>query len=289
MTVVSKAMRVVARAVPRLVLLGSALFFAAPLLALARYSLQNVPTILLGWSTLFDKWSFAGVTTVFGEEAFWTSLRLSLTLAAGTVVLTLGLLVPTALWVHIRLPRARALLEFVTVLPYMVPAIALVAGIMVIKPHARWFLDSDLALVPFYVVLALPFTYRSLDTGLRSIDLRTLVEAGRSLGAGWLLTMRRVVLPQLRAAILSATFLTVAVVLGEYTLANTLLIQSLPPYQEVFVGREPQAGYALNLLALAATTFLFVVLGFLTRPRHRRSALTRSVTAPHPTTPETLP
>ena len=268
---------VVAKSVPRLVVLVCSLFFAAPLLALARYSFQNVPTILLGWSTLFDKWSVTGVTAVFREEAFWSSLRLSLTLAAGTVVLTIGLLVPTALWVHLRLPRARALLEFITVRPYMVPAIAMVAGIMIIKPHARWFLNSDLALVPFYVVLALPFTYRSLDTGLRAVDLRTLVDAGRSLGAGWPRTMVRVVLPQLRVAIISAVFLTVAVVLGEYTLANTLLIQSLPPYQELFVGREPQAGYALNLLALASTTVLFAVLALVTRPRRRQSSLVRAI------------
>lgn len=255
------------RLVPNLVLIASAIFFVLPLLSLARFALQNVPTVLLGWDTLFDKWSLSGVTAVFDEPQFWVSLRLSLKLAFGTVFLTLFLLLPTAIWVHLRVPKARSFVEFVTVLPYMVPAIALVAGIVVIKPQARWFLNSDLSLIPFYVVLALPFTYRSFDAGLKAIDLRTLVDASRSLGAGWVSTVFRVIVPNMRTSIIYASFLTAAVVMGEYTLADTLLIESLPPFQQKFVGREPQAGYGLNLLALVATTSLFVMVTLLTRKR----------------------
>ncbi|MCB0998979.1 MAG: ABC transporter permease subunit [Acidimicrobiales bacterium] len=255
------------RLAPNLVLLASALFFTFPLLSLARFALQNVPTVLLGWDTLFDKWSISGITAVFDEPQFWESLRLSLKLALGTVFITLFLLLPTAIWVHLRVPKARAFVEFVTVLPYMVPAIALVAGIVVIKPHARWFLNSDLSLIPFYVVLALPFTYRSFDAGLKAIDLRTLVDASRSLGAGWGATVFRVLVPNMRSSIIYASFLTAAVVMGEYTLADTLLIESLPPFQQKFVGREPQAGYGLNLLALVATTLLFAMVTLLTRKR----------------------
>ena len=154
-----------------------------------------------------------------------------------------------------------------TVLPYMIPAIALVAGIKIIQPHARWFLNSDYSLIPFYVILALPFTYRSLDAGLKAIDLRTLVDASRSLGAGWGSTVFRVVIPNLRTAIISASFLTAAVVIGEFTIADTLLKETLPRFQATFVGREPQGGYGLNLLALIVTIGLFVTLSVLTKKR----------------------
>ena len=188
-------------------------------------------------------------------------------LAIGTVVLTLGLLLPTAIWVHLRLPRARPLIEFLTVLPYVVPAIALVAGIKVIQPHIRWFLNSDYSLIPFYVVLALPFTYRSLDAGIRALDLRTLVDASRSLGAGWGTTLRRALVPNLRTAIISAAFLTTAVVLGEYTIANVLLRSTLPTFNQGFRATEPQGSYGLALLTLVATTALFALLSVLTRKR----------------------
>ncbi len=255
------------RLVPNVILVATSMFFLAPLLTLARYSLQNTPTFLLGASTLFKRWSLKPLTLAFHEDFFWSSLKLSLQLAIGTVALTLLLLLPTAIWVHLRVPKARAFIEFLTVLPYMIPAIALVAGIIIIKPHARWFLNSDLSLIPFYVVLALPFTYRSIDAGLRAIDLRTLVDASRGLGAGWASTILKVVVPNLRTAIISASFLTAAVVLGEYTIANTLLKRTLPIFQREFVSKSSQGGYALNLLALIVTTALFGLISLLTRRR----------------------
>jgi putative spermidine/putrescine transport system permease protein len=267
---VGRPSRRFSRVVPNVVLLMAALFFTLPLLALARFAMQKVPTVLWTWDTLFDKWSLKPLTVAFGKPEFWPALRLSLQLAGGTVLLTMLLLLPTSIWVHLRLPRMRPIIEFVTVLPYMIPAIALVAGIKLVKPHARWFLNSDLSLIPFYVVLALPFTYRSIDAGLRAIDLRTLVDASRSLGAGWFSTIRRVLIPNLRSAIISAAFLTAAVVMGEYTIARLLLIDSLPPYQRILVGTDTQAGFGLNLLALLATTSLFVPVSVLTRKRDRK-------------------
>jgi putative spermidine/putrescine transport system permease protein len=264
---------------PNIVLLVCFLFFTLPLLAMARFALQNVPTIRLGWSTLFDKWSFSGVTKAFHEQAFRDSLVLSLKLTVGTVALTLGLLLPTAIWVHLRVPRARAIVEFLTVLPYVIPAIALVAGIKVIQPHVRWFLNSEYSLIPFYVVLALPFTYRSLDAGIRALDLRTLVDASRSLGAGWGTTLRRALVPNLRTAIISSSFLTVAVVLGEYTIANVLLRHTLPTFMFEYRSREPQGGYGLALLTLVATTLMFAVLSLLTRRRGQRQKSELDTTA----------
>lgn len=250
------------------------LFFLLPLLAMARFALQNVPVVLLGWSTLFNKWSLSGITKAFSDQGFRDALELSVKLALGTVLLTLGLLLPTAILVHLRLPRARAFIEFLTVLPYVIPAIALVAGIKVIQPHIRWFLNSDYSLIPFYTVLALPFTYRSLDAGIRAIELRTLVDASRSLGAGWGMTLRRALVPNLRTAIISSAFLTTAVVLGEYTIANVLLRDTLPTFTAIYRGPEPQASYGLALLTLVATTLLFALLSVLTRRRGSKVAVT---------------
>ncbi len=252
---------------PNLILVGCGLFFTLPLLAQLRFALQNVPVVLLGWSTFLDKWSLKGITQAFGEPGFSEALTLSLKLAAGTVIITLALLIPTAVWVHLRLPKARPVIEFLTLLPYVIPAIALVAGISVIKPHARWFLNSELSLIPFYVVLALPFTYRSIDAGLRALDLRTLVDASRSLGAGWGTTLRRVLLPNLRSSIISATFLIVAVVLGEYTMANVVLRENLAVFLVRYRGSEPQAGQGLAVVALITTMLIFALLSRLTRPR----------------------
>jgi putative spermidine/putrescine transport system permease protein len=271
------------RLVPNVVIFVAFLFFTAPLVAIARFGFQNVPTVLLGWSTLFKRWTLDGITGAFDSPNFWPSLKLSIQLAVGTALGTIGLLLPTAVWVHLRLPKARGLVEFMTVLPYMVPGIALVAGIKVIQPHVRWFLNSPFSLIPFYIVLALPFTYRSIDAGLRSIDLRTLVDASRSLGAGWGTTLRRVLMPNLRTSLVSATFLTVAVVLGEFTIASILLRKTLPVFQSTYRSDSPRGAYALSVLFLLGTTALFAVLTLITRRRDPKLTMVEPAVVAAPT------
>ena len=270
----SRSGRGLGRLGPAAVVIGCTIFFVFPLLAMARFALQSVPMVLLGWSTLFDKWSLSGVRQAFSDQQFRDALSLSFRLALGTVALTLALLLPTTLWVHLRLPRARPLVEFLTVLPYVIPPIALVAGIVPLQPHARWFLNSDYSLVPFYTVLALPFTFRSLDAGVRAIDVKTLTDASRSLGAGWGRTLTRALIPNLRTAIVSSAFLTAAVVLGEFTIASVLLKRTLPQFTASYQQRAPQGGMAVALLMILATTALFAVLTVVTRKRGMARAAT---------------
>jgi putative spermidine/putrescine transport system permease protein len=267
---------------PAAVMMLSTLFFVLPLLAMARFSFQNVPMINLGIDTLLSEWSASGVTKAFSDAEFRTSLLLSAKLAAGTVVLTLALIIPTTLWVHIRLPKAKAFVEFLTLLPYVIPSIALVAGILPLKPYARWFLNSPYSLIPFYAVLALPFTYRSLDAGINALDVRTLVDASRSLGAGWLTTLLRVIIPNITTAMVSASFLTAAVVLGEYTMARVLLKPTFSAFMEQYQDREPQGGMGLALASLVLTTALFAILSRLTRPKHAATRKTRTRRTPAP-------
>ena len=269
----ARTRRRVARLGPNLVLIATAIFFLLPLISTARQALQKVPMPLLNWSTVFDKWSLSGLTEAFDEDLFWPALSLSLKLAAATVLITLGLLVPTALFVHLRLPRARPIVEFLTVLPYVVPPIALAAGVAAFyRANARWLFSSQWALVPFYVIMALPFTYRSIDAGLKAIDVRTLVDASRSLGAGWVATFRRVLFPNLASSLISASFLTTTIVLGEFTIAVTLNKLTFPVFSFEYFGRSPQGGIALALLTWLAITFMLVLLSVLTRTKAQRAA-----------------
>jgi putative spermidine/putrescine transport system permease protein len=271
---------------PVALVLVSALFFVLPLLSMARFSFQTVPMIRLGLSTLTEGWSFGGVTRAFGNTDFRTSLWLSTKLALGTVALSLLLLLPTVLWVHLRLPKARSVVEFLTVLPYVIPPIALVAGVLPLKPHARWFLNSNYSLIPFYAIFAMPFTFRSLDAGIRALDVKTLVDASRSLGSTWGTTLRRVIVPNMRAAIISASFLTAAVVLGEYTMARILLKRTLPAFMAQYQGGEPQGGMALALSALVATTTLFALLSALTKKRLPKADRTPASIPPQSIAPQ---
>jgi putative spermidine/putrescine transport system permease protein len=248
-------------------------YFTFPLLSMARFAFQRVPTILLGWSTLFDKWTLSALTAAFEDPQFGEALWMSVRLAIGAIILTLALMLPTAMWVHLRIPKARGLVETLTVLPYVVPPIALVVGVIgAYQGTVPWFFNSRYSLIPFYTVLALPFTYRSLDAGLRAIDLRTLVDASRSCGAGWWTTMFRVLVPNLRVSLLTSAFLTATVVMGEFTMAALMGKLTLQTFTQQFSQRAPQGGFALGLLTLVVTTALLALVTFLTRGRRDRAA-----------------
>ncbi len=209
---------------------------------------------------LYAALRFAGIAS-FGDvvhhTGFSAALILSLKLAVITTVLTLALMVPTTIYVHLRLPRLRRLLESITILPVVIPPVVLIVGVLEVAPGYLKSTPYLLGLV--YVILAMPFAYRSLDAGLRALELRTLVDAASSLGAGWLITLWRVILPNLRTALLSATVLTVALVLGEFTMASLDLYQTFPVWIVAFDQTSGPVSTAASLLALFVT-WLFLLL-----------------------------
>jgi putative spermidine/putrescine transport system permease protein len=222
-----------------------------------------VVLILAGVYFLLPLWSalrFAGISafgSVVGFAGFASSLWLSVKLAIITTLITIALMLPTAVYVHLRLPKVRRLLEGITILPIVIPPVVLIVGVLAIAPG--FLKSSDLLLALEYVVLAMPFVYRSLDAGLRALDLKTIVEASNSLGAGWITTLWRVLLPNLRTAMLSAVVLTVALVLGEYTMASLDLYQTFPVWIYVNAQTSGQVSVAASLLALFVT-WIFLML-----------------------------
>ncbi len=252
-----------------LFLLAVATYFLFPLLMLLRAGFQKgVPTVKLGRSTIFKGWTFEPLVGAFQTPGFTSTLWLSTRLVIGAILVTLALLLPTAIWVHLRIPKARGIVETLTVLPYVVPPIALVVGVIGAFQHgAPWFYRSSYLLVPFYAILAMPFTYRSLDAGIRAIDLRTLVDASRSLGAGWSTTMFRVLIPNMRTALLTSAFLTATVVLGEFTMASLTGKATLPILQYNLYAGKFQRGAALGLIIVIVSTALLAGVTLLTRKR----------------------
>lgn len=248
------------------------LFFVLPMLAMGRFALQRVPVALLGRHTLFSRWTLKGVTSTLTDEKFRPALLLSLRLGILTVLLVLFLMVPTVLWIRLAAPRWRPLVEAASLLPYVVPPIALVVGVAgAYRDSVPWIVSSNEGLVPLYAVLCLPFAFRSLDAGVAAIDIRTLVDASRNLGAGTYRTLMSVLVPNLWVSIISTAFLCFAVVMGEFAIASLLLKQTLPAYMVEAQGQEPQGAMAVSLMLLVLTTTLFALIGRLDG-RHGRSA-----------------
>lgn len=232
------------------ILLVTAVYFLVPLFGALRFS---------GIS------AFSGVVS---QDGFGTSLWLSVRLAVVTTVITLVLMVPTAVYVHLRMPHLRRVLDSITILPVVIPPVVLIIGVLQVAPAGLKASPYLLALE--YVVLSMPFAYRSIDAGLRALDLKTLTEAAGSLGAGWTSTLWRVLLPNLTTALLSATVLTVALVLGEYTMATLDLYQTFPVWIVVNDQVSAQVSVAASLLALFVTWLVLMMITLAGTRRSRR-------------------
>jgi putative spermidine/putrescine transport system permease protein len=241
------------------VLAVAGVYFLAPLFAGLRFSLQNDA----------GQFSLYAVKAIPSQTGFSAAFFLSLRLAAVTTVLTMALMVPTATYVHLKLPRMRRVLDFVTILPIVIPPIVLILGVLHAAP--LWLKASPYLLSLVYVILALPFVYRSLDAGLSAIDLKTLVEASRSLGGGWSDTLRLVILPNLRAGLLSATVLTIALVLGEFTMASLDLWTTIPVWIYQFSQKDAHIATAVSMLSLLGTWLLLTLIVSLDRSQSSRS------------------
>jgi putative spermidine/putrescine transport system permease protein len=222
------------------ILLVAAAYFLIPLYSALRFA------------------GFRAFTQVTSYPSFGSAFLLSLRLALIATVLTLVLMVPTTVYVYLRLPRIRRVMEAITIVPIVIPPIVLIIGVLRLAPG--FLLSTPNLLGLEYVVLSMPFAYRSLDAGLRSFDVRTLVEASNSLGAGWTTTLWRVVIPNLRTAMLSATVLTVALVLGEYTMASLDNFQTFPVWIVNFEQNSGPVSVAASLLALFVTWLLLMLI-----------------------------
>jgi putative spermidine/putrescine transport system permease protein len=236
--------------------------FLVPIAAMIEFTLRRGLEggyDLARWAELF------GGDGLTGEyKPVLTGLTNSLLLAVVTVLIMLVLLVPTMVLVRIRFPALERVLEFVCLLPITIPAIVLVVGLApVYSVVARVFGSGVWPLAFAYGILVLPYAYRAIQANLRAVDVVTLSEAARSLGAGWLTILLRVVVPNIRRGLLAASFISVAVVLGEYTIAALLNRVNLQTALVIVSKADPFVAIIFALLALAFAFALLIGIGFI--------------------------
>jgi putative spermidine/putrescine transport system permease protein len=256
------------RLVSWVIFIGLFLYFFLPLLATFLHSIKpvvnGVPQPFLAYQQTLD------------DERFFIGLGYSFAVGLLTIFISLLIIVPTAYWVRLRVPRLRPVVEFVTLLPFVVPPVVFVFGLIRTyggRPFQLLATDfgSDFVLVAAYVVLSFPYMYRAVDTGLAAIDVRTLTEASQSLGAGWSRILLRIIFPNLRTAILSGAFLTLAIVVGEYTIATYLARnQAFGPYLSLLGRSAPFTPAVVTLVSFALTWLAMGLIAFFGRGSRQR-------------------
>jgi putative spermidine/putrescine transport system permease protein len=241
------------------------LYFFLPLIGTLAFSLRAQP---------FG----SAYTNAIADPQFASTLGFSFVIGVITIIVSIAIIVPTAFWVRLKLPRWRPVVSFITLLPFVVPPIILVFGLIKTYggpplPLTYTSLGSNVLLIAAYVVLSFPYMYRAVDTGLGAIDVQVLTEASQSLGAGWVRLLWQVILPNLRVALLSGAFLTLAIVVGEFTIANYLARPAFGPYLSLLGGNKAYEPAAVSLISFGLTWLAMGMISLIGRSGPSRVSL----------------
>lgn len=242
-------------------LLLGMVYFILPLIGMVEFSLSMKRGI----------YSFEAYRVVLNDPQFRATFSYSVLMAVLTILFGVLLVVPTAFWVRLKLPGLRPYIEFVTLLPLVIPAIVIVFGYIrlyntsSVLPLTGTITGTNLLLLFGYATLSLPYMYRAIDTGLRTIDVATLTEAAQSLGAGWVTILARVILPNVLVAVLSGAFVTFAIVMGEFTMAALLNRPAFGPYLQLMGANRAYEPFALATIAFIITWACMGLIQLVTR------------------------
>jgi len=221
---------------------------------------------------------------IFGDANFWATIQLSLILALATTALGVILVTPTAYWVHLRLPKARPLMDVLTLIPFAIPAVIMSLGLVevygspttlinilsfglvpILSNDPFNIVDTPPLLVCAYVVVSLPFIYRPIENSLRAINTAALTEAAYSLGSSWWRTFLTVVVPNIWPGIISAALLTFSTAMGEFTIASLFGLYTFPIYLDVTGQNDAHKAASLAVLSFILTLLCVLGIIFLVR------------------------
>ncbi|MGF9563882.1 ABC transporter permease [Neorhizobium sp. JUb45] len=224
-------------------------YFFVPLLGTFEFSLRMRR----------GEYSLDAYGSVFSDVQFQQTFGFSMLMALFTIAFGMLLVVPTAYWVRLRLPQMRPFVEFVTLMPLVIPAIVIVFGYLRLYNSSSYIpftgstFGTNILLVMSYITLSLPYMYRSVDTAMRTIDVRTLTEAAEILGAKWPTILFKCIFPNVMSGVLSGAFITFAIVIGEFTMAALLNRPAFGPYLQLVGANKAYEPSALAIIAFAIT------------------------------------
>lgn len=250
-------------------LLFGIVYFLLPLYGMSEFSLRMIR----------GEYSLQAYRVVLNDARFQATFSYSVLMALVTIAFGVLLVVPTAFWVRLKMPGLRPYVEFITLLPLVIPSIVIVFGYIRLYNTSSWLpmtgstMGTNILLMFGYATLALPYMYRAVDTGLRTIDVGTLTEAAQSLGAGWTTILARIILPNVLGAVLSGAFLTLAIVIGEFTMAALLDRPAFGPFMQLLGANRAYEPAALAVIAFGITWACMGLIQLVSRlSKHNRIA-----------------
>jgi putative spermidine/putrescine transport system permease protein len=175
------------------------------------------------YSILPEIWTLNNLKFLLEDPFVLRSLYSSLLIASITSVVSVTMYLLVIMFLFLR-ERSRWMHTFVEVsvlIPLMLPAILIALAIY--EVYRPTILGGTYWILVFaHLTIVSPYVFRNLYSVARMIDMKTLIEAARSLGAGIFTATYRVILPNIYHGLIGAMLLAFAVSFGDFEMANLL-------------------------------------------------------------------
>ncbi|MGL9998402.1 ABC transporter permease [Enterococcus sp. DIV1444a] len=193
------------------------LYYFLPLLGTVLYASSTS----WGKTILPDDLTLKWISQLLRDQAFLLAVGRSLILAVLVLLLTLGLMIPTIIWIYLFAPRINQVMEKIVLLPYAIPGIILVTALL--RTYSKTELPMFLVLVGALFINTLPIVFLGITNQMRLINLRELIDAAATLGASTKTVLFQVVFPNIRIGAILVSLMVFSSVFGEYMLTNLLI------------------------------------------------------------------
>jgi putative spermidine/putrescine transport system permease protein len=187
---------------------------------------------------------------------YQSSIFLSIYIAVSCLICTLILGVPAAYALSKMKGKLARTLEELLMLPVAIPGIATALALIISYGALGNFRTSWAFILVGHVIFTLPFMVRAVLAVIHSVDIHTLEEGARSLGASFWQRLFGVVIPNCKSGILAGSLMVVTLSIGEF---NMSLLLHTPFTQTLPVGLA-DAYASLRIEVGSAYTVVFFIL-----------------------------
>jgi iron(III) transport system permease protein len=222
------------------------------------------------WTTQIvpPEYSTENYRLIFQEREMLRPVMNSLVLSTWATIANVIFALAAAYILARRRVRARWLINALVILPWALPgtvlAMALASTFSVNQPWAgRMVLVGTAAILPLaYFIRNIPLVTRSTLASFQQID-PSLEEASASLGASWLTTWRRVLIPMVLPGLVAGALLAFVTALGEFVASILLYTHRTRPISLEILAQlrafnfGAASAYAVLLIALMAAVFAY--------------------------------
>ena len=202
------------------------------------------------------KW-FAALVT---DSRFIASLERSLAIGVISLILSMVIVIPSIIIAAYYFPKILKVIEFLSLIPFMVPAVVLAVGLLKVYSGLNFnIFGVPVIIIGAYFSVAFPFLYRGIKNSLDALHLKSLVETVNILGGTNFQAFRYVILPNLKKGIMSSGILSLAILLGEFMYANLLIGGRFETLQVYLYNMKGKSGHFTSAMVTLFFLFIFAV------------------------------